>query len=132
MTRFTLPMVLIAMLIASGCETRTSPPSSEAGRAMPVTFASSSQTIERIRRIVSEQMGVRLTNVTPKTSLGDLAADELDFVELIMELEESFSITISDDKLEELTGNQDWQKRMNNLTIEMISELVNDLTKEAP
>jgi acyl carrier protein len=128
-TRYTLPMVFIALLIASGCETRTSPPSTSATSETPVTPASSSTTIERVRKIVSEQMGVALANVTPNTSLGDLAADELDFVELIMTLEESFAITISDDKAEALTGSQDWQKGINNVTIKKLSELVDDLSK---
>ncbi len=71
-------------------------------------------------------MVVALEEVTPKTTLGDLAADELDFVELIMELEESFSITISDAHAEAMTGTSDWKKGMNKVTIEELSTLVND------
>lgn len=128
MPRFTLLMVLIASLVFFGCESRKSPPSAAAARASSATTASST-TIDRVRKIVSEQMGVALEKVTPKTSLGDLGADELDFVELIVELEESFSVTISDTKVEALTGTSDWQKGMHNVTIEKLSTLVNDLGK---
>jgi acyl carrier protein len=127
--RLILPTVLVALLSASGCETRKSPPRTAATGATSVASTPSSATIERVRKIVSEQMGVSLDKIMPTTSLGDLAADELDFVELIMELEESFSITISDDKAEALTGNADWQKGMNNVTIEKLSTLVNDCGK---
>ena len=127
--RLILPMVLVALLSASGCETRKSPPSTAATSASSVTPTPSSATIERVRKIVSEQMGVSLDKIMPTTSLGDLAADELDYVELIMELEESFSITIADDKAEALTGNADWQKGVNNVTIEKLSALVDDCGK---
>jgi acyl carrier protein len=120
-------MVLIASLTSFGCESRVSPSSASSTRAS--SAANASHTIDRVRKIVSEQMRVALEKVTPKTSLGDLAADELDFVELIMELEESFSITISDTNAEALTGTSDWQKGMNNVTIERLSSLVNDCGK---
>lgn len=84
MPRFTLLMALIALLLSSGCESRNSSPSASATSASSVATANLSTAIERVRKIVSEQMGVALEKVTPQTSLGDLAADELDFVELIM------------------------------------------------
>ena len=128
MLRSILLIALIASLFSSGCESRKSPPSVSASSASSVTTASSS-TVDRVRKIVSEQMGVALEKITPKTSLGALAADELDFVELIMELEESFSITISETKAEALTGTSDWQKGMNNVTIEKLASLVDERDK---
>ncbi len=77
-------------------------------------------------------MGVTIEKITPTTSLGDLAVDELDFVELIMELEESFSITIPDDIAEGLTGNRDWQQGMKDVTIQKLADLVDDRSKSAP
>ncbi len=121
-------MVLIASLIFSGCESSKSPPSAHATSTSSATPASPT-TIDRVRKIVSEQMGVALEKITPKTSLGALAADELDFVELIMELEESFSITITDTKAQALTGTSDWQRGMKNVTIEKLSTLVDERGK---
>ena len=58
---------------------------------------------ERVIEIVSEQMGVAKEQVTRETSfVTDLGADSLDVVELTMELEEEFDITIPDDKAEEI------------------------------
>ena len=58
---------------------------------------------ERVIEIVSEQMGVAKDQVTKDTSfVNDLGADSLDTVELVMELEEEFDITIPDEKAEEI------------------------------
>ena len=56
-----------------------------------------------IRRIVARQLDVDVEQVVDTAYLGaDLGADSLDFVELVMELEEEFDIEIGDDKLEEI------------------------------
>lgn len=58
---------------------------------------------ERVIEIVSEQMGVSKDQITKETSfITDLGADSLDTVELVMELEEEFDITIPDEKAEEI------------------------------
>jgi acyl carrier protein len=58
---------------------------------------------ERVIEIVSEQMGVSKDQITRETSfINDLGADSLDTVELVMELEEEFDITIPDEKAEEI------------------------------
>jgi acyl carrier protein len=58
---------------------------------------------ERVIDIVSEQLGVDKEKVTPETSfVNDLGADSLDTVELVMELEEEFDITIPDDSADNI------------------------------
>jgi acyl carrier protein len=58
---------------------------------------------ERVIDIVAEQLGVDKEKVTPETSfVNDLGADSLDTVELVMELEEEFDITIPDDAAEKI------------------------------
>ena len=58
---------------------------------------------ERVIEIVSEQMGVSKDQVTRETSfVNDLGADSLDTVELVMEFEEEFDITIPDDAAEKI------------------------------
>ena len=47
---------------------------------------------ERVRAIITEQLGVKEEEVVPSASfIEDLNADSLDLVELIMALEEEFS-----------------------------------------
>ena len=64
--------------------------------------------LERVSDIVSEQLGVDKDKISPETSfVNDLGADSLDTVELVMELEEEFNISIPDDAAEKIqTVNQ--------------------------
>lgn len=58
---------------------------------------------ERVIDIVAEQLGVEKEKVSAETSfVNDLGADSLDTVELVMELEEEFDITIPDDAAEKI------------------------------
>ena len=56
---------------------------------------------EKVKQIISEQLGVEEAEVTPTASfVDDLGADSLDTVELVMALEENFDIEIPDDAAE--------------------------------
>lgn len=58
---------------------------------------------ERVREIISEQLGVAADEVTPDASfIEDLGADSLDIVELVMALEEEYGIEISDEDAEKI------------------------------
>lgn len=58
---------------------------------------------ERVHTIVAEQMGVDKSQISAETSfVNDLGADSLDIVELIMEFEDQFDITISDEDAEKI------------------------------
>lgn len=58
---------------------------------------------ERVIEIVAEQLGVDKEKITRETHfVNDLGADSLDTVELVMELEEEFDITIPEDAAEKI------------------------------
>ncbi|MBL6724258.1 MAG: acyl carrier protein [Rubripirellula sp.] len=58
---------------------------------------------QRVIEIVSEQLGVDKEKITSDTSfVNDLGADSLDTVELVMELEEEFDISIPDEAAEKI------------------------------
>jgi acyl carrier protein len=58
---------------------------------------------EKVTDIVCDQLGVPREKVTPETSfINDLGADSLDTVELVMELEEEFDISIPDEEAEKI------------------------------
>ena len=59
---------------------------------------------EKVKHIIVEQLGVDEDEVKPNASfVDDLGADSLDVVELVMALEEEFSLEISDEDAEKLT-----------------------------
>lgn len=58
---------------------------------------------EKIKNIVSEQLGVDADEITMESSFtDDLGADSLDIVELIMALEGEFDIEIPDEDAEKI------------------------------
>jgi len=69
---------------------------------------------EKIKSIIAEQLGVKEEEVTPEASfIDDLGADSLDTVELIMALEEEFSVEIPDEDAEKMTTVGDAIKYIN-------------------
>jgi acyl carrier protein len=58
---------------------------------------------ERVKEIIVKQMGANKDQVTPETSfINDLGADSLDTVELVMELEDAFDVSIPDEDAEKM------------------------------
>ncbi|MBP5196166.1 MAG: acyl carrier protein [Bacteroidaceae bacterium] len=58
----------------------------------------------KVKAIIVEKLGVDEANVVPEASFtNDLGADSLDTVELILEFEKAFEITIPDDKAEKIS-----------------------------
>jgi len=57
----------------------------------------------KVKEIIVEKLGVEDSEVTLEASFtNDLGADSLDTVELIMEFEKEFGITIPDDQAEKI------------------------------
>lgn len=58
---------------------------------------------ERVIKIVCDQMGTTPDKVAKETSfINDLGADSLDTVELVMEFEDEFEISIPDEDAEKI------------------------------
>ncbi|MDO8282725.1 MAG: acyl carrier protein [Thermodesulfovibrionia bacterium] len=69
---------------------------------------------EKVKEIISKQLGVDAEKVTPESSfVDDLGADSLDTVELVMALEEAFNIEIPDEDAEKIIKVQDAIKYIN-------------------
>ena len=63
----------------------------------------SDDTFNRVKKIVSEQLGAGDDAVTRDASFtGDLGADSLDTVELVMAFEEEFGLEIADEDAEKI------------------------------
>ena len=60
-----------------------------------------SEIAEKVKAIIVDKLGVEDSEVTNEASFtNDLGADSLDTVELIMEFEKEFNISIPDDQAE--------------------------------
>jgi acyl carrier protein len=58
---------------------------------------------KRVIEIISEQMGADKNDITRETSfINDLNADSLDTVELVMEFEDEFDMSIPDEEAEKI------------------------------
>ncbi|MEA5459248.1 acyl carrier protein [Arcicella sp. LKC2W] len=58
---------------------------------------------EKVKGIIVEKLGVDAAEVTTEASFtNDLGADSLDTVELIMEFEKEFNVSIPDDQAENI------------------------------
>ena len=65
--------------------------------------ATREEVYERVKEVLSEQLGVDEDNITEEASFQeDLEADSLDLVELIMELEDQFGLKISDEDAQQI------------------------------
>ncbi len=59
---------------------------------------------DRVKKIIIDKLGVEESEVTLEASfINDLGADSLDTVELIMEFEKEFNISIPDEQAETIT-----------------------------
>jgi acyl carrier protein len=62
-------------------------------------------TLERLRKIVVDQLGVEESQVTMEAKFrDDLKADSLDLVELIMAIEEEFGGEVSDEDAQKIVS----------------------------
>lgn len=62
-----------------------------------------SEIADRVINIVVDKLGVEADKVTPEAAfINDLGADSLDTVELIMDFEKEFGITIPDEEAEKI------------------------------
>ena len=62
----------------------------------------------KVKAIIVDKLGVEESQVTPEASLtADLNADSLDTVELIMEFEKEFGVSIPDEDTQKINTVQD-------------------------
>jgi acyl carrier protein len=72
-------------------------------RLLTKKFKVMSEIQERVKAIIVDKLGVEESEVTMEASFtNDLGADSLDTVELIMEFEKEFGISIPDDQAEKI------------------------------
>lgn len=69
---------------------------------------STASVYDRVKKVIVDQLSVDEAEVTPTASFtGDLGADSLDTVELVMALEDEFGTEIPDEEAEKIQTVQD-------------------------
>ncbi|HZK24931.1 MAG TPA: acyl carrier protein [Oscillospiraceae bacterium] len=58
--------------------------------------------LSKVKGLISDQLGADEANIALETSFEELDADSLDIVELVMAIEEEFSLEISDEEVENI------------------------------
>lgn len=59
--------------------------------------------LEKVKKLISEQLDVEESNIQESSSIADdLGADSLDVVDLVMAIEDEFSIEIPEDQVENI------------------------------
>lgn len=61
----------------------------------------------KIVPIIAERLNIEKQRITLTSTLDDLGADSLDLFEIILDLEDTFSIEINDETAEKLTNIED-------------------------
>lgn len=75
-----------------------------AGTFTYLNLKNMSEIAQKVKQIIIDKLGVEESEVTPEASFtNDLGADSLDTVELIMEFEKEFNISIPDDQAENIS-----------------------------
>ena len=70
---------------------------------------------ERFDKLLIDKLGVSQEDIKPEAKFtDDLGADSLDMVELIMEFESEFKVTIPDDDTEEILTVRDAENYLRN------------------
>ena len=60
-------------------------------------------TFEKISSLMAEQLSIDKASITPESEIiKDLGADSLDLVEMLLSMEESFGVTITDEQTESI------------------------------
>ena len=61
-------------------------------------------TFEKLVKIISEQFEISPEEITMETTVDDLCADSLDLIDLVMSIEDEFSVEVPDTAMEELNS----------------------------
>lgn len=65
------------------------------------------ETFEKLREIISQNTDVNEENISLETTLDELGLDSIDLVDLIMSVEEAFSINVPDEEFENIKSVSD-------------------------
>ncbi|MBX3427314.1 MAG: acyl carrier protein [Pirellulales bacterium] len=96
----------------------------------PETIAPHSSMLANVQSIIAKQLGLKDADVIPEMTFGGVGADDLDLVEITMEVEDRFGITISEDALVSAAGIRDTDSLCDHLTIRKFATVAEAAPKQ--
>ncbi|XP_002972811.2 acyl carrier protein, chloroplastic [Selaginella moellendorffii] len=72
-----------------------------------ISCAAKPETLATVQKIIASQLSIEQSSVTPAAKFADLGADSLDTVEVMMQLEENFKISLGEEGAEKIVTVQD-------------------------
>lgn len=143
MTRRTL---LLIVSLAAGCAEQSRPepspqpvataspdPAAPAVAAEPAVADAASRDVEAfIPMLLAEQLGIERSRIVMDRPIAGppLGADELDLVEIVMEIEDHFDVTLSDEELVKIAGGTETEMPTR-ITPSHLVKLTKDAVKRA-
>lgn len=88
------------------------------------TRTSSTGTVDDVRTVIARQLGRSPASIKPNATFAQLGADDLDFVEIVLELENSRGIAIDDDQLVGASGATDSGELLDHLSVRTFERVV--------
>ena len=61
-------------------------------------------TFEKLAKIISEQFEISPEEITMDTTIDDLGADSLDLIDLVMSIEDEFTVEVPETAMDELNS----------------------------
>lgn len=86
-------------------------------------------TLDRVIRIVAEQLGKKPAEIRPDSTFASLGADDLDFIEIVMATEEELDVALDENRISAAAGVKDPAKVGANLTISKFAALADNTPK---
>lgn len=88
--------------------------------------------LETVKLIFSQRYGVSASDLTSDTLISEICTDSLEILELLMYIEEEFSVTVPDDVAQELKTLGDIASFMDgNIPAETITEMTKKLQENS-
>jgi acyl carrier protein len=128
-------LLALALVFGGSCSKRSSEPVVKPLPAAPAAPSiPSAATTAKVRAIASEILEMPVAKISDDVPLAELPnpADELAVVELVLALEERFSIEIADQELEAAPGNAAPADIARSLSVRKLAEIVERHRTPAP
>ena len=103
----------------------------ESSDPVPAARVASSDDLKTVRAVLAELLQRNPDDIRPEHTLLQLKADELDFIEAIMEIEDRLDIVIPDEAFDRVTGITSPERILPDLTVREFASVVTSVRRDS-